>query len=268
MKKNGIKTLYRLFSFLSDFTNGFKPFVKYKLILGSLLIGLATTSCKTRPAAETDTTKKDELTATSCKTKPATETNIMENDEPEEQPLCYISDISSVSEKNMLVSVNILCYDSVVSYENNTAQKKNTIASEETKTVPSETEDYGIEITCYVTDALIMEYEKEEKEKIYVGVEIPPSFPGGEKELMKYVRDSLRYPVGAEESEMQGRVVVRFVVNKQGEATDVEILRSLHPAYDKEAIRIIESMPRWTSGKHNGEVVNVYYTLPVVFKLQ
>lgn len=108
----------------------------------------------------------------------------------------------------------------------------------------------------------------EQKEETYIGVEINPSFPGGEEELMKYIRDNLRYPVIAAENNIEGRVTIRFIVNKRGEVTDVTVLRGLDPACDNEAIRVVKSMPKWIPGKQNGVAVNVYYTLPIVYKLQ
>ena len=108
----------------------------------------------------------------------------------------------------------------------------------------------------------------EDDTQIYVGVEIQPQFPGGEVELMKYIKDNLRYPVVAIENNIEGRVTLRFVVNKKGEVSNVEILRGLDPACDKEAIRVVQSMPKWVPGKQNGVSVNVYYTLPISYKLQ
>ena len=101
-----------------------------------------------------------------------------------------------------------------------------------------------------------------EEEKPYDAVEQMPTFPGGEAELMKFIRDNLRYKEG-----IQGRVILRFVVTKTGAIDNITVLRSLDPACDEEAIRLIKSMPRWIPGKQNGNNVPVYYTLPVVFKL-
>jgi len=107
-----------------------------------------------------------------------------------------------------------------------------------------------------------------EKEQIHVTVEQMPQFPGGEGELMKYLRDNIKYPPMASEAGIQGKVVLRFVVGKNGEVTDVIIQRSLDPSCDKEAIRVVKSMPKWLPGKQNGVPVLVYYTLPVTFRLQ
>ena len=106
-----------------------------------------------------------------------------------------------------------------------------------------------------------------EEEKPYEAVEQMPTFPGGETELMKFIRDNLKYPVIAQENGIQGRVILRFVVSKTGAIDNVTVLRSLDPTCDKEAIRVVKSMPKWIPGKQNGNNVPVYFTLPVVFKL-
>lgn len=105
------------------------------------------------------------------------------------------------------------------------------------------------------------------EEEVLVSVEEMPQFPGGEEELMKYISSNLRYPPVAQEMGVEGRVVVRFVVNKSGEVNDVEIARSLDPACDKEATRVIKGMPKWIPGRQGGRAVSVYYTIPIVFKL-
>ena len=109
--------------------------------------------------------------------------------------------------------------------------------------------------------------EEVEEEVIYEAVEQMPGFPGGDAELMKYIRDNLKYPVIAQELGIQGRVILRFVVSKTGEVGDIKVLRSVDPNLDKEAIRVVQSMPRWIPGKQNGNAVPVYFTLPVSFKL-
>jgi len=109
--------------------------------------------------------------------------------------------------------------------------------------------------------------EEKEPEKPFQSVEQMPQFPGGELELLKYVRDNLRYPTIAAENGVEGQVVIRFVVSKDGSVTDAEILRSLDPSCDKEALRVVRSLPKWVPGKQNGRNVAVYYTLPVRFQL-
>lgn len=110
--------------------------------------------------------------------------------------------------------------------------------------------------------------EEKEPEKPFQSVEQMPQFPGGDAELLKFVSSNLRYPTIAAENGIEGLVVVRFVVNKDGVVSDAEVLRSLDPSCDKEAIRVVKSMPKWVPGKQNGRNVAVYYTLPVRFQLQ
>ena len=102
----------------------------------------------------------------------------------------------------------------------------------------------------------------------YNGVEQMPQFPGGEVELMKFIKDNLHYPTVAAENGIEGRVTIRFVVRRNGEVTDITVIRGFNPACDKEAIRVVKLMPKWTPGRQNGRDVPVYYTLPILFKLQ
>ena len=107
-----------------------------------------------------------------------------------------------------------------------------------------------------------------EETKIFTVVEQMPLFPGGDAALMGYLRDNIHYPTVAAENGVQGRVVVGFVVERDGSITDVNVLRSVDPSLDKEAMRVVKSMPRWTPGKQNGSAVRVKYQVPVTFRLQ
>lgn len=109
--------------------------------------------------------------------------------------------------------------------------------------------------------------EKPVEDKPFVTVEQMPSFPGGEVEMQKFIRDNLKYPVIAQENGIQGRVTIRFVVTKDGTISDVQVLRGIDASCDKEAVRVVKAMPRWIPGKQNGRNVPVYFTLPVIFKL-
>lgn len=101
-----------------------------------------------------------------------------------------------------------------------------------------------------------------------IRAEIMPQFPGGDQEMYRYIGDNLKYPVPDQEAGIQGRVTVRFVVSKTGEIKDVEVLRGISPTCDKEALRVIKNMPRWIPGRQNGNPAQVYFTMPVVFKLR
>lgn len=103
--------------------------------------------------------------------------------------------------------------------------------------------------------------------RVFDVVEQMPSFPGGPSAMMQFLSSSVRYPVEAQEIAVQGRVVVTFVVDTDGSITDARVVRSVAPELDREAIRVVKSMPKWNPGKHAGKVVRVKYTVPVTFKL-
>ena len=104
--------------------------------------------------------------------------------------------------------------------------------------------------------------------KVFDVVEEMPSFPGGQGALMSYLASNIKYPVVAQENGVQGRVIVGFVVERDGSITDVKVMRSVDPSLDREAQRVVKAMPRWKPGKQNGSAVRVKYTVPVVFRLQ
>ena len=108
----------------------------------------------------------------------------------------------------------------------------------------------------------------EEENKVFDIVEQQPLFPGGPAALMKYLSENTKYPVVAQENGVQGRVTVQFVVEKDGSISDVHVLRGVDPSLDKEAVRVVKSLPRWTPGKQNGITVRVNYRVPVLFRLQ
>lgn len=95
-----------------------------------------------------------------------------------------------------------------------------------------------------------------------------PSFPGGNQKLFQYLGENIQYPVEAQKNKIEGRVFLEFFILKDGSVSEVKVIRSANELLDKEAIRVVESMPKWTPGKNKGEPVNVRYVLPVIFKLQ
>lgn len=110
--------------------------------------------------------------------------------------------------------------------------------------------------------------KNEEENKVFDVVEEQPSFPGGQGALMAWLNDNIKYPVVAAENGIQGKVIVQFVVGKNGSISNVKVLRSVDPSLDKEAVRVVSNMPNWTPGKQNGASVNVRFTLPVTFRLK
>ena len=110
--------------------------------------------------------------------------------------------------------------------------------------------------------------QSSDKSKVYDVVEEMPQYPGGPSALFEYLSQNIKYPSVAEENGVQGRVLVTFVVERDGTITDVRVVKSVDPSLDKEAQRVVNSMPRWIPGKQNGSPVRVKYTVPVTFKLQ
>ena len=138
----------------------------------------------------------------------------------------------------------------------------------ETETIEINAED-DKETEVVIAPPVEAPVEEEEEEVVFVVVETMPEFPGGQQALFKYLSENVKYPVIAQENGIQGRVICQFVVNKDGAIVDVEVVRSGgDPSLDKEAMRVIKSMPKWNPGKQRGKAVRVKYTVPVNFRLQ
>lgn len=132
--------------------------------------------------------------------------------------------------------------------------------------INTEDDDTKVEIAAPVQQVV---EEEEVEEEVFVVVEKMPEFPGGQAALFKFLSENVKYPVIAQENGIQGRVICQFVVNKDGSIVDVEVVRSGGDAsLDKEAVRVIKSMPKWNPGQQRGKPVRVKYTVPVNFKLQ
>ena len=131
-----------------------------------------------------------------------------------------------------------------------------------------------IEITSKsaIAKSAAIDYAKEKLAKspddVFVVVEEQPQFPGGTQAMMKFLGENIIYPAEAHKNGIQGRVIVNFVVNKDGSLSDINIVRGQDPLLDAEAMRVISTMPNWKPGMQRGEAVNVRYTLPIVFRLQ
>ena len=116
--------------------------------------------------------------------------------------------------------------------------------------------------------AVQVEEEEVEEQEIFQVVEEMPEFPGGMGECMKFLGKNIKYPTISQENGVQGRVIVQFVVNKDGSIVDPVVVRGVDPYLDKEALRVIAMMPKWKPGKQRGKAVRVKYTVPVMFRLQ
>ena len=138
----------------------------------------------------------------------------------------------------------------------------------ETESIEINTED-DKDVEVVIAAPVEAPVEEEEEEVVFVVVETMPEFPGGQQALFKYLSENVKYPVIAQENGIQGRVICQFVVNRDGSIVDVEVVRSGGDAsLDKEAVRVIKSMPKWKPGKQRGKAVRVKYTVPVNFRLQ
>lgn len=135
---------------------------------------------------------------------------------------------------------------------------------EETTLVSAEDQTEYVEIS---DDVPIVVEDIEEEQQIFQVVENMPEFPGGTAALMQYLRKNIKYPTICQEQGIQGRVVVQFVVNKDGSIVDPEVIKPVNPYLDKEALRVISTMPKWKAGEQRGKPVRVKFTVPVQFKL-
>ncbi|MCQ2340007.1 MAG: energy transducer TonB [Paludibacteraceae bacterium] len=136
----------------------------------------------------------------------------------------------------------------------------------ETEEIQINTEEDKTEVV--IQAPVEIKEEEEEENVVFVIVEKQPEFPGGTQAMMKYLSENIKYPMIAQENGIQGRVICQFVVNKDGSIVDIQVVRSVDPSLDKEAIRVIKSMPKWKPGMQRGKAVRVKFTLPVVFRLQ
>ena len=109
--------------------------------------------------------------------------------------------------------------------------------------------------------------QTKKNDMVFDVVEVMPQFPGGQIAMLKYIMENIKYPEQAMKEGIQGRVAVSFIVEKDGSISDVKPILSVHPLLNKEAVRVVESMPKWTPGKQNGKPVRVRFNVPVMFKL-
>ena len=119
-------------------------------------------------------------------------------------------------------------------------------------------------LACNEPKSLVAKSDTLKEEVIFGEMpETQPAFPGGQAALLKYINDNVRYPEEAKKDNLEGRVVVNFTIEKDGSVTNVKVAKSAHPILDKEAVRVVESMPKWIPGKRNGESYKVSYNIPI-----
>ena len=145
------------------------------------------------------------------------------------------------------------------------------IVEEKIETSESTTEAISgpvAQVSGPVATGPVVTEEASDEGEIFQVVEQMPEFPGGMQALMAYLSKNIKYPSVAQDNGIQGRVLVSFVVNKDGSIVDPEVIKSVDAALDKEAMRVIKAMPKWNPGKQRGKPVRVKYTVPVLFRLQ
>lgn len=130
-----------------------------------------------------------------------------------------------------------------------------------TNTTPIETEEA---IVVDETQNQVIEQQA----PVLTIVELMPAYSGGEEAMYKFLSENIKYPQVAKETGIQGTVIVKFVVEKDGSISDVQLLKTIGGGCDEEAVRVVKAMPKWKVGKQNGEPVRVYFTLPIKFTLE
>ena len=122
-------------------------------------------------------------------------------------------------------------------------------------------------VFCQMTASAQKTVVSQENQKVFDTVEQMPEYPGGMPALIEFLQTNMKYPEDAQKQKVEGRVMVMFVVEKDGSITDVKVARNVFPSLDEEAVRVVNAMPKWTPGKEKGKPVRVQYTLPISFRL-
>ena len=123
-------------------------------------------------------------------------------------------------------------------------------------------------VLIFASNANGMNWVAQQDEKVYEKVEQMPEFPGGNKALLSFIAENLKYPQKAIDEQTEGRVIVQFVIDKTGKVSSPEVIRGVTSELDQAALDIVSALPDWKPGEQDGQKVNVKYTLPVVFKLK
>ncbi|MDR2533910.1 MAG: TonB family protein [Tannerellaceae bacterium] len=140
---------------------------------------------------------------------------------------------------------------------------------EQQEIISSEDDSKKAQEQVYVPQAPAAAQEEEESsQEIFAIVEEMPQYPGGDSEMLKFLSSNLKYPIIAQENGVTGRVTVGFVINRDGSIVDATVVRGVDPSLDKEALRVVNSMPKWSPGKQRGKPVRVKFTVPVTFRLK
>ena len=127
---------------------------------------------------------------------------------------------------------------------------------------------YGMMCCLFLSYNSSLAVSLTKKTQVFAYVEQMPSFPGGETALMKYIAENLRYPSVSKDQGIQGLVIIKFVVTDTGNVGEIQIVKSLDPNCDREALRLVKTLPKFHPGRHQGKPVNVWYQIPIRFMIK
>ncbi len=233
-----LQALFNVFSYLADKTGGWLVFVRPKLIIGSLLMGLGLTACNQNSPSSIEKKQKDNIkqAQTTCydvqmpppPPPPQTLEQMLGIEETEEE-----KSVIHLHKKHGASTPVITCYEQVPDPEMFTREDLH-----RTDTLPM----------CYVIEEM-------------------PFFPEEEKGRIEFIKKNMVYPQDAIKAKIEGTVYCQFTIDSTGAISDAKILRGLYSSIDAEAIRIIKMMPKWMPGKQSGKKVKVLYTMPIIFEL-
>ena len=197
---------------------------------------------------------------------PEPEQQIIEPEEPEVQPEEEVSATIQVTELQIVEDAEVREEDEIISMDER--MQSDAIAG----TVTHLDGSTDLNNINQAVNEVVVEDKKPavvaKPEEVFKSVEQMPQFPGGEAALMKFLASHINYPPMAAENNVQGKVIVQFVVDKTGKVGEVKVVRNVDKDLDNEAIRVCKALPKFTPGRQNGRPVSVWYTLPIQFKLQ
>jgi len=243
-----------MFAYLADESGGWRVFVRPKLLLGSLIVGLGLTGCGTK--TENKPTEKRAYPNSSKKEILKTDgiPGNKNNSAPAQLVKCYTGPV--------------IIKDKIDDKSSNTDSIKESLKSSKDTTQVAFCHAIDDPQGKDIADNFDSLHQVRDYDKIYEVVDQMPEFPGGNDSLLLHITKSIKYPSNESLQNIQGKIVCRCVINKNGSVSDIEIIRSLHPVFDAEAIRVIKTLPKFIPGKQNGQAVRVYYTLPITFRLE
>ncbi len=245
--------------------------VIYTLLGAALIVGLALSFVAVQnfiaERSITDAGEQEEVLVEMAtdEPEPEPEQQKLEQPEPEKLPEEVLNSIK-MTELKIEADENVRKEDEIKSED----EKKETEFTAGSKDFDQGSNQKGGDISTKKDEIIVEEKPvvKPEPEQIFTSVEQMPEFPGGHAALLKYLNSHIQYPPQAAENGKEGKVVVQFVVEKDGHVGEVKVIRSVDKDLDREAVRVCKTLPKFTPGRQNGQPARVWFTLPVTFKLQ